>query len=143
MWEDSTRNIPVPLLKTGIAWESDKKIKFSNPSGNLTEAFKNFIKPKAWKLNVWQLDPNNTDNNGFLNEDFIVWMRTAALPTFRKLYRRVDHNISQFTNGLRKANYTLTIEYSKYWLFLFLFQVLQGNKYFVQLLVLLLTNFLI
>jgi hypothetical protein len=27
---------------------------------------------------------------GYTNQDFIVWMRTAALPTFRKLYRKLD-----------------------------------------------------
>lgn len=30
------------------------------------------------------------NNNGFINEDFIVWMRTAALPTLSKLYRLIE-----------------------------------------------------
>lgn len=111
---DSTY-IDVPLLRTGIAWESDKQIKFRNPSGdNLEKAFENFAKPTAWKVNVWELDLIDPTNNGFQNEDFIVWMRTAALPTFRKLYRRVDHSKTNFIGGLRKANYTLTVEYSKF-----------------------------
>lgn len=66
-----------------------------------------------WKKNIWELDTENTDNNGFQNEDLIVWMRTAALPNFRKLYRRVDHSIQGFTAGLPKGNYTLTVVYSK------------------------------
>ena len=32
-----TTNITVPLIKTGIAWPSDKEIKFRNPDGNLQE----------------------------------------------------------------------------------------------------------
>ena len=40
------------------------------------------------------------------NEDLIVWMRTAALPTFRKLYRRIE-------NGLDKGNYVLNVNYGK------------------------------
>lgn len=103
----------VKLLNTGIAWQSDKKIKFRNPTGNLTIAFQRFAKPKDWKVNVWELDPSNPDNNGFQNEDFIVWMRTAALPTFRKLYRRIDHSQEGFSGGLMKGNYTLKVEFSK------------------------------
>lgn len=102
----------VPLLNTSIAWPSDKKIKFQNPEGNLREAFKNFAQPKNWTKAIYELDPTNPDNNGFKNEDLIVWMRTAALPTFRKLYRRVDHSVNGFTDGLLAGNYTLRVNYS-------------------------------
>ena len=47
-------------------------------------------KPKDWKKNLWELDTKNPDNNGLQNEDLIVWMRTAAFPNFRKLYRRIE-----------------------------------------------------
>jgi hypothetical protein len=29
------------------------------------------------------------------NEHFIVWMRTAGLPTFRKLYGRIEQNLEE------------------------------------------------
>ncbi|KAL0276979.1 UNVERIFIED_CONTAM: hypothetical protein PYX00_004425 [Menopon gallinae] len=102
----------VPLLKTGIAWPSDKSIKFHNPPGNLEEVFRNYAKPKNWLKYLWELDPNNTSNNGLQNEDLIVWMRTAALPTFRKLYRRVNHSAKNYTEGLPAGNYTLHVKYS-------------------------------
>lgn len=102
----------VPLLKTGIAWKSDKKIKFKNPDGDLETALKNYGRPIAWSRDLWALDPNNTSNNGFENEDLIVWMRTAALPNFRKLYRRIDHSKQYYGNGLRSGNYTLHVEYN-------------------------------
>ena len=38
-------------------------------------------------------------------------MRTAALPTFRKLYRRIDHTQQFYQQVMRKGNYTLHIEY--------------------------------
>lgn len=41
-------------------------------------------------------------------------MRTAALPSFRKLYRRVDHSQPGFLNGLNKGPYTLNIVYRMY-----------------------------
>ncbi|KAF5272102.1 hypothetical protein FQA39_LY01185 [Lamprigera yunnana] len=106
-------NDVVPLLKTGIAWDSDKNIKFRNPDApkGLKEAFKGFVKPKAWKKNIYELDDDD-NNNGFQNEDFIVWMRTAALPTFRKLYRRIDHNAKGYKDGLHRGKYILTIDYS-------------------------------
>ncbi|KAK9877055.1 hypothetical protein WA026_016082 [Henosepilachna vigintioctopunctata] len=102
---------PVKLLNTGIAWDSDKNIKFRNPPGDLKKAFENFAKPIAWKRPIYELDPD-PDNNGFKNEDFIVWMRTAALPTFRKLYRRIDHTQSGFGKGLMKGTYEVEIDYS-------------------------------
>ncbi|XP_076760568.1 cell cycle control protein 50A isoform X1 [Xylocopa sonorina] len=102
----------VPLLKTGIAWPSDKNIKFKNPEGNLTEAFKKFAKPKNWTKYIYELDKEDESNNGFQNEDLIVWMRTAALPTFRKLYRRVNHEMDGFTEGLLAGNYKLIVKYS-------------------------------
>lgn len=110
----------VPLLKTGIAWSSDKKNKFRNPELDptkpkqeaLKEAFKDFARPNLWRKDIWDLDKDDPDNNGFQNEDLIVWMRTAALPTFRKLYRRVDHSQDGFKDGLPKGNYTLDIVYN-------------------------------
>lgn len=104
--------VKVPLLNTDIAWPSDKSIKFHNPPGNLQEALKDYVKPKNWKKEVWELDPGNPENNGLQNEDLIVWMRTAALPTFRKLYRRIDHSKPDYKDGLPSGNYTVTVKYS-------------------------------
>lgn len=42
-------------------------------------------------------------------------MRTAALPDFRKLYRRIDHSHNEFEIGLPKGHYTLLVEYSKFY----------------------------
>uniref|UniRef100_A0A1B6EAH3 Uncharacterized protein n=1 Tax=Clastoptera arizonana TaxID=38151 RepID=A0A1B6EAH3_9HEMI len=109
---DALNNQPVPLINTGIAWPSDKQFKFKNPPGDLKTAFAKYAKPINWTKNIWELDPNNADNNGFQNEDLIVWMRTAALPNFRKLYRRVNHTVAAFKNGLSKGNYTLEVEYN-------------------------------
>lgn len=134
------KNIDVPLLRTGIAWPSDKEIKFKNPEGNLRKgifsyslkidlvvkyirwgfnyfsiyflAFENYAKPRDWRKNVWELDLEDPNNNGFQNEDFIVWMRTAALPNFRKLYRRLNRT-AFFNEGLKKGDYELHVEYSE------------------------------
>ncbi|KAM9798581.1 cell cycle control protein 50A-like [Neosynchiropus ocellatus] len=103
----------VPLTKTGIAWWTDKHVKFRNPGGNnanLTEVFQGTSKPVNWRLPVYELD-SDPDNNGFINEDFIVWMRTAALPTFRKLYR-IIHKKNNMVPTLPRGNYTLDVVYN-------------------------------
>ena len=45
--------------------------------------FSDTIKPPNWAYNITELQ------GGFQNEDFIVWMRTSAFPTFKKLYGRI------------------------------------------------------
>jgi len=123
LYKDDTK---VPVLRKGIAWESDKQYKFRNPSWYKDAKncsypkWNDYAKPKAWKKPLCELE------DGLENEDFIVWMRTAALPNFRKLYRIVNHD-SQVPNlgirdGLPAGNYSLRIDYS------FAVKSFQGTK---------------
>lgn len=104
---------PVALVKKGIAWWTDKHVKFRNPGGNnnLTVAFQGTSKPVNWRTPVYELDPMDPENNGFINEDFIVWMRTAALPTFRKLYRIIPKK-ADLTPTLASGTYVLEVAYN-------------------------------
>lgn len=103
----------VPLSYKNIAWESDKT-KFRNPKDkSLKEAFAGFAKPKQWTKNIYELDLNDPENNGFQNQDFMVWMQPAAFTPFRKLYRRLDRNREAvFRNGLPRGQYKLNIQYN-------------------------------
>ncbi|XP_037986614.1 cell cycle control protein 50A [Motacilla alba alba] len=110
---DNDTRTPIPLIKKGIAWWTDKNVKFRNPTGdgnNLTALFQGTTKPVNWPKPVYMLD-SEPDNNGFINEDFIVWMRTAALPTFRKLYRLIERKNS-FQPTLQAGKYSLDIAYN-------------------------------
>ncbi|XP_062997109.1 cell cycle control protein 50B [Elgaria multicarinata webbii] len=103
----------VPLDKRGISWWTDTNVKFHNPepvNGSLKAAFWGTAKPPFWPVPVYDLDENNINNTGFVNEDFIVWMRIAALPSFRKLYARVRYG--NFTVGLPRGTYYLNITYN-------------------------------
>lgn len=105
--------IQIPLNTTGIAWWTDKHVKFGNPGGNnpnLTAVFQGTTKPLNWRRPVYELDADQ-GNNGFINEDFIVWMRTAALPTFRKLYRIINKK-NNMVPTLPRGNYTLEVVYN-------------------------------
>jgi hypothetical protein len=115
--------IEVKVNRRGIAWNTDKNVKFDNPS-----SWEGTIKPKNWHKNVWELDPEDANNNGYKNEDLIVWMRTAALPSFRKLYRRVEHNSTinpNFTSSLPAGTYKVIIDYN------YPVTVFKGEKTFV------------
>jgi hypothetical protein len=59
----------VPMQKKGIAWSSDLNHKFKNPPSDA---------------------PGIRVIPDFQDESFIVWMRTAGLPTFKKLYRKIN-----------------------------------------------------
>jgi len=62
------KNGEVAILFDDIAWDSDKNDKFNNLDEN-------------WESKQWV---SHTD------EHLIVWMRTAGLPDFRKLWGRID-----------------------------------------------------
>ncbi|XP_010877937.1 cell cycle control protein 50B [Esox lucius] len=101
----------VPLDGRGIAWWSDYNIKFRNPTSDpLRNAFNGTVKPPFWSKPVFELDLTDKSNNGFLNQDFLVWMRRAALPNFRKLYRRITG--PDYASGLPPGNYTIEIAYN-------------------------------
>lgn len=79
--------------KTGISWKSDRDHKFGevypqNFPNNLPSDQNGSLIGGA------SLDPSKTLKE---DEDLIVWMRTAALPTFRKLYGRIEQNLEANT----------------------------------------------
>ncbi|KAM4796620.1 cell cycle control protein 50C-like [Rhinophrynus dorsalis] len=110
---DASTKVQVPLLKTGNTWWSDKNVKFRNPKpeDNLTQAFAGSANPPYWQKPVYLLDHLDPLNNGYVNDDFINWMRVAAFPSFRKLYRRISR-IQMFTDGLPAGNYSYSIDYN-------------------------------
>lgn len=68
--------------------------------------------PPYWRRPVYELDPYDPNNNGFINEDFIIWMREAAFPNFKKLYGILNRRQELFADGLPAGNYTISISYS-------------------------------
>ncbi|XP_028992669.1 transmembrane protein 30C [Betta splendens] len=115
----------VPLLRRGITWYTDKNIKFHNPKiDNLTlpQVFEGTAKPLYWQRPVYQFEPLDPNNNGFINDDLIVWMREAAFPNFKKLYGILNRTNKPFKNGLPAGNYSVEISYN------FPVQYFQGRK---------------
>ncbi|XP_076848209.1 cell cycle control protein 50B [Brachyhypopomus gauderio] len=103
----------VPLDRKGIAWWTDYNIKYGNPApvnGSFAKAFTGTVKPMNWSVPAYDLDPTDQANNGFLNQNFLVWMRQAALPNFQKLYARITEG--DYSQGLPAGNYSLVINYS-------------------------------
>jgi hypothetical protein len=70
------------LDETGIAWATDKASKFKAVDQSLYRDRVQYINDTY---------PGVVDNVD--NEHFIVWMRPAALPSFRKLYGRIRANL--------------------------------------------------
>jgi len=94
--EAPTVEYPVPMTHEGVAWEADIKHKFKNPPEN--------------SVGIRTI-PN------FKDPDFAVWMRTAALPTFQKLYRVINEDL--------KGDYKVYIQNS------FDVESFDGHKYVV------------
>lgn len=107
--------LEVPLLRDGITWYTDKNVKYRNPTEtNLTlaQVFQGTAKPLYWQRPVFDFDPNDPTNNGFINDDLIVWMREAAFPNFKKLYGVLNTAHKTFAKGLPAGNYSIDISYN-------------------------------
>jgi hypothetical protein len=100
---DNSSSTLVPITNDNIAWTSDTNVKFGNFNG-----WNQTLPPKNW---LFLQNQSVASIGGYKNQDFIVWMRTAALPNFRKLKGRVDHTVNKFTNGIPNGWYTLQINY--------------------------------
>ncbi|KAG8451523.1 hypothetical protein GDO86_003650 [Hymenochirus boettgeri] len=112
-YNDKGNYVEVPLTRFGISWWTDYNVKFRNPPTNgnetLSSVFEGTAKPPRWSTPVYNLS-SYANNTGFINEDFIVWMRTAALPTFRKLYRKIEYG--NFSSGLPPGDYVMYVVYN-------------------------------
>ncbi|KAI5676026.1 hypothetical protein M9H77_06976 [Catharanthus roseus] len=84
----SLKNKAVTVNKKDIAWDSDKEYKFGSR-----------VYPKNFQngsfIGGGHLDPAVPLSE---QEDLLVWMRTAALPTFRKLYGRIEMDLEENDN---------------------------------------------
>ncbi|KAI3669802.1 hypothetical protein L6452_41219 [Arctium lappa] len=76
-------NQQLPVHKRHISWKSDREDKFG--SDVFPKNFQNGSLIGGGRLN--ESKPLSEQ------EDLIVWMRTAALPTFRKLYGKIEVDI--------------------------------------------------
>ena len=86
---DNTKDEEVVIDETNIAWEADKKLKYNNIENPKDKNDKNYYKSIQW------IDMKD--------EHFIVWMRPAGLPNFRKLWGRIRKD-------LEPGNYEVTIK---------------------------------
>jgi len=112
------------LDEQGISWLSDRKVKFKQVDGFKSEKMESGETCTDVLGDSYDTCGNYTDSNGdtwayyypnddttkYLyeaypevvsplegveNEHFIVWMRTAGLPTFRKLYGRIHSDLKK------------------------------------------------
>ena len=92
-------NTTYPMTNKGIAWESDKEIIKASE-------YKPWevVPPQNWRERY----PDGYNETNFpdlgQNEEYMVWMRTAALPAFSKLARRND------VTPMASGHYQLSID---------------------------------
>ncbi|VDD76711.1 unnamed protein product [Mesocestoides corti] len=85
-----------------IAWKSDRDVKFGRPAN-----WDNTAKPINWPKPVQEVNPNAYSGYSQL----LVWMRTAALPNFRKNYADIVHE-NDFADGLPAGDYEVNVSYA-------------------------------
>lgn len=88
-------NTSIPVKRTGIAWKSDVRVKFSskvfpqNFPNNIDEVLR-MGSSTRFPIGGASLDPNVPLSQ---DENLMVWMRPAPMPTFSKLYGRIHQDL--------------------------------------------------
>ncbi|VDL62895.1 unnamed protein product [Hymenolepis diminuta] len=100
--QDTRREDIVKFNFDNIAWKSDREVKFGKPS-----TWANTTKPLNWPKPIQEINPNAYSGYSQL----LVWMRTAALPNFRKSYADIVHE-GVFAKGLPAGQYEIKVNYS-------------------------------
>ena len=111
--------VTVTMDKSKIAWKTDHDTKFNNPPINGTCdadpdtafqcSFGNSEKPPFWQKPIYEVSDivgtaDEPSENGYKNQALEVWMRTAAFPTFRKLYA-ISNEVVPAGDYTLKVNY--------------------------------------
>ncbi|TKY49449.1 ALA-interacting subunit 3 [Spatholobus suberectus] len=96
----SRDNQNLTVNKKGISWKSDREHKFGKD-----------VFPKNFQSSSIRGGANLSESIPLSEqEDLIVWMRTAALPTFRKLYGKIEMDLNEGDD----INVTLQNNYNTY-----------------------------
>eukprot|EP00009_Paramoeba_aestuarina_P006505 CAMPEP_0201507478 /NCGR_PEP_ID=MMETSP0161_2-20130828/1128_1 /ASSEMBLY_ACC=CAM_ASM_000251 /TAXON_ID=180227 /ORGANISM="Neoparamoeba aestuarina, Strain SoJaBio B1-5/56/2" /LENGTH=245 /DNA_ID=CAMNT_0047901857 /DNA_START=621 /DNA_END=1361 /DNA_ORIENTATION=+ len=74
--------VNIPLSSDGVAWESD-----------IDRLFNDDIKVTGTLMVPPVPGCTDPEDCSFQDPDFVVWMRVAALPTFRKLHRIINEDL--------------------------------------------------
>ncbi|PAA57812.1 hypothetical protein BOX15_Mlig012769g2 [Macrostomum lignano] len=94
----------VPWTVKGISWSADVARKYGR-----VDTWNGTAKPPNWAVPESARSPIGYTGD----EELQVWMTVAALPTFRKLHRRLIHSDkSAYAEGLPAGNYSLLVNYS-------------------------------
>ena len=85
----------VTIVDDNIAWTSDVNFKFKNLEADTipTSVSANRDWEEVQWLNMKDRKYKSISSN--ILEHFIVWMRTAGLPNFRKLWGKIPDNLKQ------------------------------------------------
>ncbi|CAI0441956.1 unnamed protein product [Linum tenue] len=119
----AVQNKAVDVSKKNIAWESDRNHKFGSD-----------VYPQNFQSGGL-IGGANLETSKPLSEqeDLIVWMRTAALPTFRKLYGRIEGDLGVNDNleVVVENNYNTYSFGGKKWLVLSTTSWIGGKNEFI------------